>query len=373
MSACSSAPSPFFSSGMACLMSLVGRSVPRGLRWAPEVAAPCLRPFARLQHAHFGSLSGTKAAVPLAHVVPRDGSRHDVKLLPSSPELLRLPVKSIARMSPGEEERLAYMLDEHGAVVLQPQEAEAGEDDGTAVYDTLDRLFGSCVPHDAMNARGVVVINPAKPTSINTADTAREHLPHTDDAYTENPAMFCTLQCRTAAPSGGGETVLISGVELLAALSNQELKNLMRPGMVSMGRRPAADASWLKVSNIPMFWVDQNSGWLQLRWRCQDGCVQDVHGEVARAYAQMDEVARGEVHQLVVALAPGEVLVVDNRAVAHGRRPYEAGEARVMWRKNYQGDSEFCRRLRSGLCAAYSSMFDGVSSMFELPYQVPEP
>ena len=45
-----------------------------------------------------------------------------------------------------------------------------------------------------------------------------------------------------------------------------------------------------------------------------------------------------QVYQLVVPLNSGELLVVDNRAIAHGRRPYESGDPRVMWRKNYVGN-----------------------------------
>ena len=40
---------------------------------------------------------------------------------------------------------------------------------------------------------------------------------------------FCTLQCRESAATGG-ESVLVSGAELLAALSNEELRSLMQPG-----------------------------------------------------------------------------------------------------------------------------------------------
>ena len=198
---------------------------------------------------------------------------------------------------------------------------------------------------------------------------------------------FLTLQCRQSAPSGGGESVLVSGADLVAALSNEELRTLMQPGMVSMGRRPAGDGSWMKVSSIPLFWVDKDSGWLQVRWRCNDGCLGDVAEEVKPSYEQMDAVARkeahrgslsidcpiscrlvpltSEVHQLVVPLVPGEILVIDNRAVAHGRRPYESDEPRVMWRKNYVGNGELETQLTSGMCATFSSMFDGLHSMFD--------
>merc|ERR1719446_189278 len=164
-----------------------------------------------------------------------------------------------------------------------------------------------------MDERGIVEINPANATSINVANPKKPHLPHTDDAYTQQPARFITLQCRKAAGSGGGESVLVSGMDLLASLTSEELRSLMKPGMVTMGRRVASDGSWLKCSSIPMFWVDRASGYLQLRWRCNDGCVQDVNAKAESAYKRMDEVARCGVHQLVVQLHPQEILIVDNR------------------------------------------------------------
>lgn len=301
-----------------------------------------------------------KKPVALETVVPRDGSRDDLKILPGDADGLRLKVNSLASISLEEENQFVQMMNNYGATVLVPKE----ESDPLAVYKTLDRWFGKCVPHDAMNEHGIVEINPANPTSINTANPKKEHLPHTDDAYTDSPAAFCTLQCRESAATGG-ESVLVSGAELLAALSNEELRSLMQPGMVSMGRRPAADGSWMKVSSIPLFWVDKDSGWLQVRWRCNDGCVGDVAAEVKPSYEQMDAVARHEVYQLVVPLNPGELLVVDNRAIAHGRRPYESGDPRVMWRKNYVGNGELEAQLKTGMCAAFSSMFDGLHSMFD--------
>ena len=72
-----------------------------------------------------------------------------------------------------------------------------------------------------------------------------------------------------------------------------------------------------------------------------------------------------QVYQLVVPLNPGELLVVDNRANAHGRRPYESGDPRIMWRKNYVGNGDLEAQLNTGMCAAFSSMFDGLHSMFD--------
>eukprot|EP00928_Gymnodinium_smaydae_P023235 TRINITY_DN19254_c0_g1_i1.p1 TRINITY_DN19254_c0_g1~~TRINITY_DN19254_c0_g1_i1.p1 ORF type:complete len:391 (+),score=85.01 TRINITY_DN19254_c0_g1_i1:73-1245(+) len=303
-----------------------------------------------------------KSAVPLGDLLQKKGRRDDVKSLPDDQGHLRLHVGSIEGMTISEVTELAVMMNMYGAAVLCP---EQDLESGLAAYRTLDRLLGTCVSHDQMDERGVVEINPARPTSINVANPKAPHLPHTDDAYTRQPARFITLQCREAAPSGGGESVLVSGVDLLKALNSEELRSLMRPGMVTMGRRPASDGSWMKCSSIPMFWVNSESGWLQLRWRCNDGCVQDVSAEAESAYRRMDAVARSDVHQLIVTLAPKEILIVDNRAVAHGRRSFNENEPRIMWRRNYYGDGELADKLSIGMLSAHSSLFDGLSSVFD--------
>lgn len=320
-----------------------------------------------MRSAHHGIATYQSAShgigeLPLAAILHESGLRNDVKVLPQDPDLLRLKVKSVVGMTSFEVEGFSRLINQYGAAVLVPEQDPEG---GLASYKALDRLLGNCVHHDQMDERGVVEINPSNPTSINVANPKKPHLPHTDDAYTDKPARFITLQCREAAPSGGGESVLVSGVDLLAALTSEELRALMQPGMVTMGRRPAADGSWMKCSSIPMFWVNPESGWLQLRWRCNDGCVQDIDQQAKSAYQRMDAVARGEVHQLKVRLAPKEILIVDNRAVAHGRREFYKNEPRIMWRRNYHGDGELDDQLTVGMCAAHSSLFDACPSVFD--------
>ena len=59
--------------------------------------------------------------------------------------------------------------------------------------------------------------------------------------------------------------------------------------------------------------------------------------------------------RLVYRLREGEMLVADNRAVAHGRLEYGAGEPRRLWRVNYDGDDgQLGKRLKFG-CMPWSS------------------
>lgn len=248
-------------------------------------------------------------------------------------------------MSDAEVQQLVRRLDEVGAVVLSP-DREVNE---LATYQTLDRLLGMHVWHDMENAHGIVELNPLKPTSINVADTEHAHQPHTDDAYTEKPAVFMTLNCRVAAQTGG-ESVLISGADFLEAMSTAELETLKKPGMVTMGRRPAEPgAPWKFTSSIPMFWVDPESKRLCLRWRCKDKCVKEVAPEAVEAYERLNEIALDDCKRLLVPLQPTEVLVLDNRAHAHGRTSYPKDEPRLLWRKNYFGDGQLAQSIKIGM------------------------
>jgi len=284
-----------------------------------------------------------------------DGLKH----LPRDPEALKLHVGCIGAMTVSEVIQLTEMLHTIGAAVLTPER----EDDELETYTTLNRLFGEHVWHDSENEHGVVKLDPLAPTSINVADTEHCHQPHTDDAYTEKPATFMTLNCRVAAKSGG-ESVLVSGADFWGHLSLGELNILMQPGMVTMGRRPAnadPDAPWKFTSSIPMFWVGKESQRLNMRWRCKDRCVKEVAPEALDAYERLNQVALDDSKRLIVPLQPTQVLVVDNFAHAHGRTPYAKGEARVLWRKNYFGNGELETSITTGV-SDYGVALDSLSA-----------
>lgn len=288
--------------------------------------------------------------------LPNDG----LKRLPRDPDALKLRVGCIGAMLDSEVQQLIEMLDVIGAAVLAPER----EEDELATYQTLDRLFGTHAWHDSEDRHGIVKLDPFAPTSINVADTETTHQPHTDDAYTEKPAAFVTLNCRVAAKKGG-ESVLVSGTDFYESLSRSELDMLMQPGMVTMGRRPASaqpDTPWKFTSSIPMFWVCKDRQRLNMRWRCKDRCVKEVAPEAVEAFERLNKVALDDSKRLLVPLQPRQVLVVDNFAHAHGRSSYSKGEARVLWRKNYFGNGQLEKSITTGV-ADYGVALSRLSSL----------
>jgi hypothetical protein len=251
--------------------------------------------------------------------------------------------------------RIVRIFNAHGAVVLRPT-LGATEDDHAA----LDVLFGSRVPHEKMDARGVVTIDPSNPNSVNVADVEHPHLCHTDEAYSDAPGAIMTLQCAVPA-AVGGESTLVAGAALLDAaqrlpggLPAPSLDAMFRHGKLVVGRALPGSAD-VRSSALPLLWVN-GQGRVEMRWRSRDSYILSVAPELEAAYDAMNRVATGTGPNagpgsapFVYCLRAGEMVIVDNRAVAHGRLPYAKGLRRRLLRVNYFGNGCLAQHLVFGI------------------------
>jgi alpha-ketoglutarate-dependent taurine dioxygenase len=290
------------------------------------------------------------------------------KFLPKDPAQLRLSVGNIASLNETEVDKIVSIINKHGAVVLKPDiPIKTGAD-----YAQLDGLLGERAPHEKKNKDGIVVIDPFQPNSIGVADTEKAHMAHTDESFLDQPSRFMTLQCRVAAEDGGGESFLVSGAELVdSVLTPEEVEILKQPGMVTVGRT-LPGLSEGRVSTQPLIW-DEN-GMLHIRWRSHDSYIKYVAPEAKSAFAKMSNMGMDAAHQLKLLLAPNELMIVDNRANAHGRLPFGDGLARVMWRVNYNGNGSLVDRLSCGFqsVAEQSASSKSVSDATESPVPLPK-
>jgi len=250
--------------------------------------------------------------------------------------MLEVPVTSISHIKWEEALDVANKFNRFGAAVLVPQAMESSCQQST-MYQSLDALFGQRIHHEKANEHGILVVNPQKPSSANVLNRHATHQPHTDDCHFNHP----TLQCRKACQSGGGASILVSGHNLLQSIAGQSgweesgLKEMMTPGNVEVGRQLPGSTQYVS-SFHPLFSVDSKTRRLLLRWRSHDAYVKMVRPEALEAYTKMNFAVQSSY--MLVRLEPGMILVVDNRAVAHGRTPFAATDERCVWRVNYAGD-----------------------------------
>lgn len=261
-------------------------------------------------------------------------------------DLLRLPVASIANMNEEELKNLVQRLNSFGACVIAPSMCA---EDTKSVYSNLSRLFGDRTPHEKMNDEGIMVIDASKPTSVNIAATEQPHMAHTDESFLDEPSRFMTLQCRVAARGGGGASFLVSCADLLSVLTPEEVDVLKQPGMVAIGRRLPGETE-AKLSTKPLLWEEH--GRLHVRWRSRDSYIVSVAPQAASAFEKMDSIGQDRSYHTVLPLQPTELLIVDNRALAHGRYAFDPLAERVMWRCNFLGNGELGEQLQPGVAAA---------------------
>mmetsp|Transcript_1984 Transcript_1984/g.4773 ORF Transcript_1984/g.4773 Transcript_1984/m.4773 type:complete len:353 (+) Transcript_1984:64-1122(+) len=211
----------------------------------------------------------------------------------------------------------------------------------------LKDLFGSIVPHEFADSDGRVFLDPqAERASNNVRDTEAEHQVHTDETYTDAFGKIITLQCDIAA-SEGGESVVISG-KMMHDMAQQRLTECemaaLRAPCLSVGR--ALPGSKIHCCTFPIF--GSSGSHVQVRYRSQDPYVSSTTQEASPGYRFCEDFVKTEDYRLTVKLQPGQVLVMDNTAVLHGRLPFPPQQRRRFIRINYFNDGTLSSQLNSG-------------------------
>lgn len=270
------------------------------------------------------------------------------KCLPHDALEIVVPIeRDCGTLSKQEIAAVVQCFNKYGACVLRPRVPIADRTDATNAFCSLAQLFGQPLGHEKMRG-GMVIIDPKTPNSIGVATVSHPHEPHTDEAYADCPSRVMTLHCRVPARSGGGESVIVCGKRVLDAITTEEFTALSKRGAVVIGRKLKGEAKG-KQTDHPLFSVN-DQGRIDWRWRSLDTYVLSIAPDAKDAVHRINHLA--QTQRLVIPLQAGDTLVCDNRAVAHGRLPYEAGEDRIFWRVNYDGNGALRKSLVFGSAPA---------------------
>ncbi|AUX30260.1 MULTISPECIES: TauD/TfdA family dioxygenase [Sorangium] len=215
---------------------------------------------------------------------------------------------------PGAERGPARLLDElagRGFSVLRGDASLAPEEAARAPWSFAERLLGS--------RPRLVERQPIKavPGGRSFAASSAAAPLHTDSqSFAGAPPAVQIMACVRPAERGGA-CLLLDGWALLAAIERAD-PELFR-ALFTVHRR------------IPFVFGDVFGPTVSLR----DGALALTHAPVAppgdaiaARLARFVEASRREVIEL--ALGPGDVLVVDNRRMLHGRRAFEGGARELV-------------------------------------------
>jgi alpha-ketoglutarate-dependent taurine dioxygenase len=218
--------------------------------------------------------------------------------------------------------------------------------------DTLDihALFGNSVEHPLADSMGCVYIDPSlEECSKNVKDTDAEHQPHTDESYSDNPGAIIFMRCEIAARSGG-DSIIISGQAMYdaaaASLTSAQLEALFEP-CLTVGRALPGKEHTLATAFFSIFSRLPN-GHVGVRWRSRDAYLLSVVDAAKPGYDFLTKYVEDSQNRLLYRLQPGQVIIMDNKAVLHGRTPYDPQDRRRYIRTNFYNNGALRSELVNG-------------------------
>lgn len=234
--------------------------------------------------------------------------------------------------------------------------AQAAEDDG-ALYGLLERLrrYGFCkvrnVPAE-MDAVGDVVarIGPMRrtnwggiadvkaiPQAYDLTMTARALEAHTDNPYREPVPGYIFLHC-LVNNAEGGESTLTDGFAVAEELRRSAPEDFDALTRVRPDFRYADDAAVLESSG-PLIELDTRGRVRQVRLSNRTDAVPADDPDLLERYysarKRLTELVNDPRFQLTFKLEPGDLLIMDNYRVFHGRTGYKPGSGHRHMRQCY--------------------------------------
>jgi alpha-ketoglutarate-dependent taurine dioxygenase len=209
------------------------------------------------------------------------------------------------------------VLCKQGWLVLDGREAFVAGGLGPASYLTALGHALSETAHFAPDSVGPVTLVREVANSPYATLRAGPVAFHNDGVYLYHPPRYLMLLCETPADTGG-ETLLVRGIEVLAALQ-PDLRQRMRATLLRAGTgNYRALRQWVGAhpdhGDEVLYFFDPSLA--------DDACIEDADGHsmpeiIAGVRGALD---RTPVHHHV--WTRGDVLVIDNLRILHGRASY---------------------------------------------------
>jgi [2-(trimethylamino)ethyl]phosphonate dioxygenase len=189
----------------------------------------------------------------------------------------------------------------------------------------------------------------SEPDPINLAYTAMGLQVHTDNPYRDPVPGLQLLHCLADA-SEGGDSLVVDG--FAAALA---LKAEAPEAFDLLTRRPArfayADARTRLEAKAPMIGLGADGELVEVRFNNRSLAGVEVPGDEMdafyAAYRAFAAILERPALEVTFKLAPGDLFIVDNRRVLHGRKAFAGGG-----RRHLQG----CYADRDGLMSTRATL-----------------
>lgn len=151
---------------------------------------------------------------------------------------------------------------------------------------------------------------------------------HTDHAFGRDPPRLLAFLCFRAAASGGA-------IRLVSAATLIERLAAARPDLVAALRRPVPfdrtrqlDANSEALEQVAILSTDEHG--LRFRYLCHQIDHERLDPEQQDAIRALEALLADRSTMLALELAPGDMLLINNRVVLHGRAAFQnSSEPRI--------------------------------------------
>lgn len=232
---------------------------------------------------------------------------------------------------PGWREHVSGAVEDHGAVVVQGVDVRSDE----ALLAVVS-LAGT--PSTVGNGGEVIYDVTPQANGTDLSRTTRPFPPHTDSTFLPEPHARIALGCVRAPDAGGGKSCVVAAEDLAQELARRHgedtVQALGEPAFPFEVHEPGGG----KEVRLLAILEDGRDGRRRVRYRL-DSIVRTLresglvlaarHGAALNA---LEEVLGDPALQTTHALRPGEVLIVDNRRMLHGRTAIDEGAPRLLRR-----------------------------------------
>lgn len=158
----------------------------------------------------------------------------------------------------------------------------------------------------------VVDIRPIEGQDPHSYQGSREFSLHTDSCWLKRPPRYAALLCLEPEEEGGGDSLLVDGYQALVSLSRADIDEIAANPCLFLSHRDAASESSYQAPILT------RSAPYQIRFRRD--LMSGALGGAAKKFLKVAETLVRRFR-----LERGNVLVVDNFRMLHGRESLRAG------------------------------------------------
>ena len=173
--------------------------------------------------------------------------------------------------------------------------------------------------------------------------------PHTDEAFRHHTQGLALFHCLKAANDDGGSTILVDGFKVA-----EDLRRANPQAFQLLSRVPQQFAHGYEGvdlrSEARLITCDLDGNIVGIRFNTLGTLSPDLPHELIEpfyeALRKLVLLHRDRANWLQIRLEPGNLLIVDNERVLHGRMPFDASKGRRHLRLCYVDRDGFHSNLR---------------------------